>query len=255
MQDIRKEDHEFDKVVDLFTPKYPRKNSFSFSRTCRPQKQLKNRTWWAIGSIAAMFVIVITIAIKSVVPVSAREVVSIALDKLCTAKSVKVEFAWRGLKTAEDEIYTPDISGDTICGTLYLLQKDNKVYTRIDWHDAEKNSIIFNGSDYIRLKNGITIDKHRSSFGNELMDIVNFNSLQHRISDFDITGAGNVITVKSHKDIITFCGEFCRDSNMLVKASVTAVAPDGKDINLLETKSIVINADVPDTIFSGQHSE
>jgi len=252
-QDSRMKDKEFDKVIDLFTPKYPRKNNFSFPK---PQfnRKLSHRIWWTIGGVAAMLVVVLTIAMNSVVPASAKEVVSAALGNISEAESVKVEFEWRGKKTSAEEIYSPDLSGDIINGTLYLLRKDGKVYARIDWHDAEKNSIIFNGDEYIHQHDGKTIGRHASSFGNELMNLVNLSALRDKLPDIlsnaQITMKEDVITMKSNKDIITFCGEFSQENNSLIKAYASACTPDNKDVTLLKTISIQTNIPISEEMFS-----
>lgn len=72
MQNDRKEHLESEKVVELLTPKFQRKCEFSFAK---PRKRLVNKIW-AVSGIAAMFVLVLTIAIKSVVPVSATGVIN-----------------------------------------------------------------------------------------------------------------------------------------------------------------------------------
>lgn len=252
-QDNKMVDKESDKVMDLFTPKYPRKNNFSFSNP-QSKKKLRNRILWTIGSVAAMLVVVLAVAMNSVVPASAKEVVSKALGNISEAKSVKVEFEWRGKKTSAKEIYSPDLSGNIITGTLYLMRKDGKVYARIDWHDTEKNSIIFNGDEYIHQRDGKTIGRLASSFGDELMNLVNLRALQDKfpdiLSDSQITMEEDVITVKSNKDMITFCGEFSRENNRLIKAYVSAYTPDNKDVTLLKTISIQTNIPISEEMFS-----
>lgn len=249
MHDIRNENAEFDRVADLFTPRYPRKNDFSFSR---PRRRLGRRTLWTVGSIAAMLVIVLTVGLKSVVPVSAVEVISTALDRLSNARSVKVGFVLSGSKGTGEEIYSPDMSGNMIDGTLYLLRRDGQVYTRIDWHDPEKNSIVFNGSVYIHFKDGQQVTRHSSSFGNELMELVNLNSLPEDLKKHaKFSSDGTTVTVTSRKGIITLCGEFRRDTRQLTKASAIATAPDGTKIIIMETRSIEMDVDLPDTLFAG----
>lgn len=247
MEDIRKEDPRFDEVVELLTPKFRRECEIAFAK---PHKRFINRIW-AISGIAAMFVIALTIAFKSVVPVSAAEVVSSALADLSDAESVKVEFTWRGIKTSHEEIYRPDLSGDVINGTLYLLRRNGKVLARIDWHDAEKNTIVFNNSQYIHLKDGIKVNKHASSFGDELMNLLNRNSLPDDLkNESEFSTEDNVITIKHNKDIITFCGEFNKNSKQLIKASAIATMPDGKEVSIFETQSIETNVDLPENLFA-----
>nr|QIM10825.1 hypothetical protein Muribac1_0340 [uncultured Muribaculaceae bacterium] len=242
-----KENQEFDDIINLLTPKHQRECEFNFAI---PQKRFTKKIW-AISSVAALFIIVITIAIKSVTPVSAAEVISSAITTLADAESIKVNFEWRGIKTSAEEIYTPDPSGNMINGTLYLLRKNGIVNARIDWHDAEKNSIIFNGKDYIHLVSNHMVNKHSSSFGNELMSLFSHNTLQNELKEKSIQSTdGNIINMKIHKNEITLCGEFQKDNKRLTKASVTAKLPVGQDITMIETKSIETNISIPESIFS-----
>lgn len=246
MQDDRKEYLESEKVVELLTPKFQRKCEFSFTK---PRKRLVNKIL-TISGIAAMFVLVLTIAIKSVIPVSATEVINTAFTALTNAEHIKVEFIWRGVKTSAEEIYTPDPSGNVINGTLYLLRKNGKVNTRIDWHDVEKNSIVFNGSDYVHLQDNHIVNRHSSAFGDEIMNLFSQNTLPDGLkSKIELSTEGSMIIIKDHKEDITFCGEFQKDSKQLVKASAIVSLPDGQNITMLETKSIETDTDIPESLF------
>ncbi len=247
MQDTNQESREFEKVVEILTPKFQRKCEFSFTM---PRKRFMNKIW-TISSLAAMFVVVLTIVIKSVIPVSAAEVINSAFATLTDAESIKVVFVLRGAKTSAVEIYTPDPSGNMIEGTLYVMRKNGKVNIRIDWHDAEKNSIIFNGSDYTHLRNNSIVNKHSSSFGKEIMNLFSQNTLPNELIDKStLSTDGNMVIMKSHDGNITLCGEFQRDSKQLIKASAIIALPDEQDITLLETKSIETNTSVPESLFS-----
>lgn len=247
MQNNSQENHDFEKVAELLTPKHPRRCEITF--TIPPKKQIINKIW-TISGIAAMFAIVITIALKLVMPISAAEVINSAITALTDAKSVKVEFAWRGIKGASEEIYTPDSLGNMVDGTLYILRNNGTVKTRIDWHDAEKNSIVFNGKDYIRLRNNNIIDRHSSPFGEELMNLFSQNSLPEDITDKSILSTdGDIIIIESHKGEITFLGEFNKDSKRLTKASISVSLSNRKDLKMMETKSIEIDRSIPESIF------
>lgn len=247
MQNNSQENLDFEKVAELLTPKHPRRCKFTFS--IPPKKYVTSKTW-TISGVAAMFAIVITIAIKSVMPISAAEVINSAITALTDAKSIKVEFAWRGIKGASEEIYTPDSLGNMVDGTLYILRNNGIVKTRIDWHDAEKNSIVFNGRDYIRLRNDKIIDRHSSSFGEELMKLFSHNSLPEDITDKSILSTdGDIIIIESHKGKITLLGEFNKDSKQLTKASISISLPNRKHLKMLETKSIETDRNIPESIF------
>lgn len=247
MQNDYQENYDYEKVAELLTPKHPRQCEFSFST---PPKKWFTRKIWAVSGVAAMFAIVITIAIKSVMPISAAEVINSAFTTLTVANSIKVEFAWRGIKGASEEIYTPDPLGNMVEGTMYILRKNGTVKTRIDWHDAEKNSIVFNGRDYIHLKNNQIIDRHSSSFGEELMNLFSQNSLPEDIIDKSILSAdGDIIIIESQNGKITLLGEFNKYSKRLTKATINVSLPNRKKIKMMETKSIETDRCIPESIF------
>lgn len=248
MQNNTQENHDFEKVAELLTPKHPRRCKFTF--TIPPQKNITGKIW-TISGVAAMFAIVITIAIKSAMPISAAEVFNSAITSLTDAKSIKVEFAWRGIKGDSEEIYTPDPLGNMVDGTLYILRNNGTVKIRIDWHDADKNSIVFNGRDYIHLRNNKIIDRHSSSFGEELMNLFSHNSLPEDLIDKSrLSTDGDTIIIESHRGAITFLGEFNKDSKHLTKASISISLPNRKNLKMLETKSIKTDISIPESIFT-----
>ena len=246
MQDDRKEYLESEKVAELLTPKFQRKCEFSYAK---PRKRLVTKIW-AISGIAAMFVVVLSVAIKSVLPVSATEVINSAFTTLMNAESIKVEFVWRGVKTSAEEIYSPDPSGNVINGTLYLLRKDGKVNMRIDWQDTEKNSIVFNGCDYIHLQDNHIANKYPTAFDGKLMELFSQKTLPDNLKGTsELSTEDNRIMLKHHKENITFYGEFQKDSKRLVKASAIISLPEEKNVTLLETKSIETGIDISESMF------
>lgn len=245
-ESLNNHEQDFDKVIELLSPRFPRKTEISFKA---PKKNFKSR-WLTISGIAAMFAIVLTIAIKSVMPVSAAEVINSAITYITNAKSIRVEFAWRGIKSDSKEIYTPDSLGNVVDGTLSILRKNDIVKARIDWHDSEKNSIVFNGRDYIRLRNNKIIDRHSSSFGEELMILFSQNTLPEELINKSILSSdANIIIIESHKREITLRGEFHKDSKRLAKASASVLLSNGQNLKMLETKSIEIDISIPESIF------
>lgn len=247
MQNNPQDNHDFEKVAELLTPKHPRRCDFAFSRP--PKKRIMSKVWTICG-VAAMFVVVLTIAIKSVLPVSAKEVINSAFTTLSNSESIKVEFVWRGVKTSAEEIYSPDPSGNVINGTLYLLRKNGKVNMRIDWQDAEKNSIVFNSCDYIHLRGNHIANKYSTVFGDKLMQLFSMKTLPDDLkSSSELSAEGNMIMIKNHKGDITFFGEFQKDIKRLVKASAIFSLPEGKNITLLETTSIETGIDISESMF------
>lgn len=154
----------------MLSPKYRRKNEFSFPKS--KQDDRIKRMVWTISGIAAMVAVVIAFALKSGTTVSATEVINTALINLSEAETFKIDFLFRGSKSSKDEIYRPDMEGELLRGTVYVRRNDGKTMNRIDWHDREKNSIIFNGSKYVHMMNGIKISEHPSDFQDELLSRV-----------------------------------------------------------------------------------
>lgn len=246
MQDDRNEYLESEKVIGLLTPKFQRTCEFSFAKS---RKRFVNKIW-VVSGVAAMFVVVLTIALKSVIPVSAIEIVNSAFTTLSNSERIKVEFVWRGVKTSAEEIYSPDPSGNVINGTLYLLRKNGKVNMRIDWQDTEKNSIVFNSCDYIHLQDNHIVNKYSTVFGDKLMKLFSMKTLSDDLkSTSELSTEGNMIIIKNHKENITFYGEFQKDSKRLVKASAIFSLSEGKNITLLETKSIETDIDITESMF------
>lgn len=246
LQDDRREHLESEKVIGLLTPKFQRKCEFSF---VKPRKRLLNKIW-VVGGVAAMFVAVLTIALKSVIPISATEIINSAFTTLSNSECIKVEFVWRGVKTSSEEIYSPDPSGNVINGTLYLLRKNGKVNMRIDWQDAEKNSIVFNSCGYIHLQDNHIANKYPTAFDGKLMELFSQKTLPDNLKGTsELYTEGNMIIIKNHKENITFYGEFQKDSKRLVRASAIISLPEEKNITLLETKSIETDIDIPESLF------
>lgn len=121
---------------------------------------------------------------------------------------------------------------------------------RIDWKDTEKNSIVFNGNDYIHLQDNHIANKYSSAFGCKLMKLFSLNTLPDDIKNtFELSSEGNMIIIKDHKENITLCGKFQKHSKRLVKASAIVSLPDGQNMTMLETKSIETGIDIPEYLF------
>lgn len=239
---------EFDKVCHLLTPKYSRENHFSFSP---PRKSLLSRIV-TIGSIAAVVAVIISFAAKSFIPVSAKEVAESALSGIMSAENIKIIFETRAKISSSDEIYSPDPHGYLISGTLYIHRNGENVLNRVDWDDAEKNSIIFTGSEYLHLINDTIVARHPSALSDELLNIMDLNLLKQELKtlpDKNISMQGNTITVKNTKGRIQMIGEFRRDNKCLEKAIVLFCSTDGDTITVLKTLSIDLNEDIPESKF------
>lgn len=245
MHDMRN-NGEFDKVVELLTPRYPRKCTFSFDKKKRDFKKI-----FVISSIAAMIAIILTISLKPFFKVSAAEIIQESISNISNARSLRVDFTIRAVKSSDEGVYKPDPNGNMVNATMYILRKDGKQYTRIDWHDKEGNTIIYKNGNYIHIKNGIKMEERESAFPDEIMDIFNIKHLPKDIKDkSEIASDGNLITMELCKDPVTFKGVFRRDTEKLVSASVTLSNVEKIPVTILETKEILTNINLPENLFS-----
>lgn len=121
---------------------------------------------------------------------------------------------------------------------------------RIDWQDAEKNSIVFNSCGYIHLQDNHIANKYPTAFDGKLMELFSQKTLPDNLKGTsELYTEGNMIIIKNHKENITFYGEFQKDSKRLVRASAIISLPEEKNITLLETKSIETDIDIPESLF------
>ncbi len=245
---LNNEDQDFNKVEEMLTPRFRREMKITFKT---PKNNLK-KILWTFSGVAAMLVIVLTITFKSNFTVSASDVINTALDNIYRAKNIQIEFEILGSKTNQDEIYKPNNNGERIRGTLYIINDNNKIFNRIDWHDNENNSIIYNGTDYIHLKNGVVVGKHPSLFSKELLLLFNLDNIDNNIlNEADIETRDNLIKVnlKGNKNQIIYNGEFLITNKQLVKASAVLMGTDNQVDTLLKTLSIETNIDIPLNLF------
>ena len=242
---------DFDKVVRMLSPRFVRLMPDSLGGV--PSRKPLSALMWTVGSAAAVAAVIFVIAAR--IPttalafsVPAAEIVVRALETGARSGSCKVEFAWRGIETSDDEVYTPQPDAPMIRGTLYMLCDSGGAGCRIDWHDADRNSIIYDGADYIRLKDGVQVARHPSHFGSELVNLLDIETLTRSVGE--ITEKDGVITV-SHRENggAVFLGEFSREDRRLIKASILMTAPDGRSITLMETSSVIFGADVQPSLF------
>lgn len=241
---------DYEKVLSMLTPKHPR-------TPAKYKPRHKYSRIWAISSIAAMLAIVCTFALKSVSTanasnIPASEIVMDALNSGLKSENFKVDFKLRGKQSDEDVIYAPSPDGRMVNGTLYILCKDGKVMNRLDWHDEDKNSIIFDGT-YVHTKNGAEIRRHPSKDDFELGNLMNFESLG-QITDSEISEDNDMIMVNHRKknSPIVFNGVFSRKDKRMIKASVIYETNGGKPVMLMETTSIEFDANVPASLFDLQ---
>ncbi len=240
-------DKEFNKVVDLLTPKYPRECTFSFGKKKIDLKKII----FAVSSIAAMIAIVLTMSLKPFSKVSASEILQESINNLSNAESLRVDFTFLGVKTSKEGVYKFDLNGNRIKGTMYLLRKEGKQYTRIDWHDKECNTIIYKDGNYFHIKKGIKVEEREAGFPDEIIDLISLKHLPKDIIDeCEIESKGNLIIMKCCKNIFTFKGIFQRDTEKLISADVTVNSLHTPPVTALEANNIVTNIKIPEDLFS-----
>lgn len=248
MEDRYTENRDLERIADMLTPKFSRENTFTFHSTKRRSKF----SIYAYTGIAAMIAVIMVLGLKFVLPVSAKEVISTAMENFTTVKNMKVEFEMRGNPTSDEDVYRPAITAPTVAGTMYINREGDKVYSRIDWYDRERNTLILDYKEYIRIKDGHVITRHPSDFGDEIMKVLNINMLPAEIiKDAYIEDDGDIVKLrKSKDDIITLYAEFSKKHRQLINAKVCALKETGEEVIVLETKSIETDINMPVNIFT-----
>ena len=95
------EQEEFDKTVELLTPKFRKSSGFRFGS--RRQKQ-RYKVWWRICSVAAMLALIVGIGIYTMTPVRAEKIVRQSLENFNAANSYKIQFYLDGTITDEGNV-------------------------------------------------------------------------------------------------------------------------------------------------------
>lgn len=218
-------DAELQKVINILTPKFP--PVMKRELTTHGKNRKKRLRILQLGGIAAMICVIATVALTLLSikgnAVPAGQIIEQSLNGFSKSDSYKIDFRFRGKKTTDKEIYTPDTIADMIPGTLYLLNHEQTPLMRIDWHDTEKNTIIFNGKKYIHLKNGRIVKSVPHKPAKEISRLLSFEMLPKDIvnSEFTTITENNGIinlTVKSTHDRMYFIAEFSRTNKKLKKA-------------------------------------
>ena len=249
-------EHDFDRVVSMLSPRFVRRMPDSLGGAPQSKKTL-SAVIWTFGSAAAVLAVIIVLAVRAsttafATSVPASEIVMRALETGARSGSCKVEFTWRGFETSDEEIYTPHPDAPSVSATLYILCDSSGGGCRIDWHDADRNSIIYDGTDYIRLKDGVQVARHPSRFGSELGIFLNMETLTRSLGEIpadEFTEKDGVITVNHRSCDVIFRGEFSREDRRLIKASILGTAADGRSVTVMETSSVIFGADVQPSLF------
>ncbi len=231
---------ELEKTVEMLTPKFRKSSDFSFVR--REKRMSMRQLWWRAGSVAAMVAVVVALAINTLTPARAEDVVQKSLANLNAESSYKVEFYIAG--TLKENEIRPEPGGDReITGTLYVVNDNGVEKDRIEIESPDKITEVYDGEWYMRYKNGTLVKKVRSkTLG--LLDLFRFNTLKDMMKDVDIASNGDSITVSHKKGQVVMHGVFSRSTNKLTEAYVTM---NGERV--LGTKSIEYGTDIPEEYF------
>ncbi len=248
---------DYDKVVGMLSPRFSREMTGRIVNFEKPR-----RTWiWTVGSVAAMLALILFVAVRVSMPaaassVPASEIIIRALETVAVTGGCTVNFTCRGAETSDDEVYVPRPDAPWVGGTLYILcGQSGEAGCRIDWHDSDRNSVVYDGADYIRLKDGKEVERHPSRFiGLELRDLLDIGSATRIVGEIpagEITEKDGVITVSHEKTGggVIIRGEFSRENGLLIKASVVMTADDGRSVTVMETSSVIFGADIPRSLF------
>ena len=233
------EKDEFEKTVEMLTPKFRKSSDFSFVKR-EKRFTIMRRLWWRAGSVAAMVAVVVALAVNALIPARAEDVVQKSLANFNAEKTYKVMFYIVG--DIQDGKLLPGGENE-ITGTLYVMNDNGIEKDRIEFENAEKLTEVYDGEFYKLYKDGKLMKKTLSnSIG--LLDFFIFNTTKDLVGDLKITSNGDMVTVAHKKGEVVMNGVFSRESNKLIEAYVTS-----KGKKVLGTRSIEYGAEIPDKFF------
>lgn len=234
------EKDEFEKTVELLTPKFRKNSDFSFVKRKKRVSATVRRLWWRAGSVAAMVAVVVALAVNTLIPARAEDVVQKSLANFNAEKTYKVRFYIVG--DIRDGKLIP--SGENeITGTLYVLNDNGIEKDRIEFDNPEKLTEVYDGEFYKLYKNGVLTKKTRSNpIG--LLDFFKLNTTKDLVEGLQLTSNGDMVTVSHRKGDLVMNGVFSRETNKLTEAYVTH-----KDKKVLGTRSIEYGVEIPDKFF------
>lgn len=232
------EQEEFDKTVELLTPKFRKSSGFRFGS--RRQKQ-RYKVWWRICSVAAMLALIVGIGIYTMTPVRAEKVVRQSLENLNTASSYKIQFYLDGTITDNGDI-VPFADNQKIIGTAYVINDDGLKKERIEYGGPQQFVEVYDGQSYKRYKNG-TLIYTQQGLPIMLLQLFQFDTAKN-LKNVSITEDGDSITLAYKNGDIVMHGVFSRKTKQLTEAYVTR-----NDKRILGTESIEYGIEIPDNLF------
>ena len=232
------EQEEFDKTVELLTPKFRKSSGFRFGS--RRQKQ-RYKVWWRICSVAAMLALIVGIGIYTMTPVRAEKIVRQSLENFNAANSYKIQFYLDGTITDEGNV-VPFVDNKKIIGTAYVVNDNGVEKERIEYDGPQQFVEVYDGQMYKRYKNGILVYT-QESLTIMLLQLFQFDTAKN-IEDTSITQDGDSITLSFKKGDFVMHGVFSRKTEQLTEAYVTL-----KGKRVLGTESIEYGIEIPDNLF------
>lgn len=244
------EQKELERVVSLLTPRH-RRYPQSKSNIKMKSKRSGHFRWLALGGIAAMVAVIVTFSVDyqahaESAPLPAAELAARALGEVGKAQECRVEFALRAVKTNAEEVYSGDINGEMINGTLSLSSAPDQEFMRVEWDDQQKTAFAFKGTDYVLTENGIEVKRIPTKFNiKKISTLLDLDSVINEFKNSDkykFSEDGDKIMVTTQKNnpgygLMKVTAVFSRSEGKLKSLTMTAER-DGREIELLRTNSI-----------------
>lgn len=249
-------DEDFDKTIDLLTPKFRQKTTMSF----KAKKQRGRRaTYWRI---AAAITAIIVAGTGLIVNINARtapsKVIEYALSDMQNAENYKIGFTILGKETHDVDMYEPRPDGKPISGIMYISYStdDEEIKERIEWHDSVRSTVIFDGKYCILIQREKETGRKKSRSVLEVRKMMNLDSVMERISNDEkteliTTGDKVILRLSSNEqpNYLVATAEFSKRDRKLEKVVMTAIT-DGNAKNILITDFIEYNNKADESLFN-----
>ena len=144
------------------------------------------------------------------------------------------------------EVFTADIAGEPMNGTMYLTSVPGDEQLRVEWDDPEKTVIIFDGKYYVKLENGTEVKRFPTTFHSEkfkaLLNLESVNKEFKSSKKFVFTEDGDNVIVTSNRGVeghgILKLKAIFSKSECKLKSINMVAEKDGEETELLSTRSI-----------------
>lgn len=233
------EQEEFDRTVDLMTPKFRRRSDFRFRDE---RKKHPRGVWWKICSVAAGLALIVTAGLYTQASASAETIAMQSIEKFNAANTYKIDFVLYGV-ILDDKGFSPVPGGNAISGTLYLMNDNGVEKSCLDYKTPDNIREVYDGKNYTRYKGG-KLDKRANSGPLNLLELFKMDSASDFLKNCRTTDEGNYIEIQHSKGEVTMYGRFSKGSKKLLEAFVKV-----KDDMLLKTEHIEYDVEIPENMF------